>query len=139
MQIIQQQQQQKYLDNFFYACIRISFSTQNNRQPSLITSLYVQIEFVFSLQSQKMLFEIPNFKTRIWNSSGFHPRRRHFAEIKTKVFFFFFQSKGSQMAFSDFIMKKQNQSGQIWKGLNLIAVDFKIYQLILSPILSGLR
>ena len=35
------------------------------------------------------------------------------------------------MAFSNFVMKKQNQSGQIWKGLKLIAVDLKKYQLIL--------
>ena len=35
------------------------------------------------------------------------------------------------MAFSDFVMKKQNQTRQIWKGLKRIAVNFKIYQLIL--------
>ena len=29
------------------------------------------------------------------------------------------------MTFSDFAMKKQIQSGQIWKGLKLIATDLK--------------
>ena len=71
----------------------------NNQQPSLISSLFVWIDFVSSLQSQKMPFEIPNFERKNCHSCGFQPRRRHFAEIKTKNIFSSFKVRDLRWRF----------------------------------------
>ena len=107
---------------------RISFSIQNNLQLGLITSLFVRIEFVSSLRSQKMPFEVPDFeRKKIFFCFVLPKMAPAWLEPEQR----FFQSQRSQMIFSDFAMKKQIQSLQIWKRLKLIAIDFKRYQLIL--------
>ena len=75
-----------------------------------------------------MPFEIPNFERKICHSCASTAIGAILLKSKQKIFFFF-QSQGPQMAFSDFVMKKQNQSRQIQKRLNWVAGGSKIIKL----------
>ena len=88
----------------------------NLPQSSPISSKFVQIQFVFLLGGQKMQFQISVFKRQNLTLRLLPSWQCHFWQNKQ----FFFSSQGSQMAFSDFPMKK-NVFGQIWKALKWVA------------------
>ena len=88
------------------------------------------MKFVFSLESQKVAFEVPDFeqkKLTFCRPSPFSSKQN-----KTKNFQKDF--KGPELQLSDFPMKKQIVFGQIWKRLVIIVVDLNYYELILMNI-----
>ena len=109
---------------------RISFCVSNKLQPSLSTSLFIQIEFVSSSKSQKIPFELSELKTKNLTLAGFSHGGAIFGKTK-QIFYFQKFCQRAQLEFSDFVMKKQIQSGQIMKRLVVFAGCRKYMKLIL--------